>query len=173
MAMVICDHDLAEHLREERKRTGADRYDEVWDGVYVVMPLPNDEHQEIVGGLVSILHVVVGWPGLGDVRPGVNVSDRDDDWTQNYRCSDVVVFLQGTAAITRGAYWLGGPDFTIEVLSKDDRTREKLPFYARVGVRELLLIDRDPWALELYRLQEEQLRPAGRSTPESPELLAS
>jgi hypothetical protein len=31
---------------------------------------------------------------------------------------------------------------------------QKLPFYASVNVRELLIIDRDPWSMGLYRLRE-------------------
>ena len=42
----------------------------------MMMPLPNDEHQSIVSRLTSILEDVIGWPGLGKVRPGVNVTDR-------------------------------------------------------------------------------------------------
>jgi Uma2 family endonuclease len=51
--------------------------------------------------------------------------------------------------------------------------REKLPFYARLGVREVLIIDRNPWALERYRLDSGQLAPAGRSSIEQPDVLAS
>ena len=40
-------------------------------------------------------------------------------------------------------------------------------------MRELLLIDRDPWALELYRLGEDGLALAGTSTPEQPTVLTS
>jgi hypothetical protein len=48
MTMLIKDPRLEENLIESRKRTDADRWDEVWEGVYVVSPLPNIEHQEIV-----------------------------------------------------------------------------------------------------------------------------
>ena len=36
--------------------------------------------------------------GAGDVSPGVNLSDRDDGWEQNYREPDVAVFLHDTKA---------------------------------------------------------------------------
>ena len=76
MATIICDAELEQRLQSERAACGADRYDEVWEGVYVMAPMPNDEHQMIVNALASILQEVIGWPGLGQVRPGVNVSDR-------------------------------------------------------------------------------------------------
>jgi hypothetical protein len=44
-----------------------------------------------------------------------------------------------------------------------DHTREKLPFYSRLGVVELLIVDRDPWRLELYRHDGNTLREVGRS----------
>ena len=48
MALFLTDPDLEERLREERKMTGADRWDEIWDGVYVIVPLPDNNHQELV-----------------------------------------------------------------------------------------------------------------------------
>jgi len=166
MSMVVLDNYEERTLRDKRKSTGADRWDEVWDGVYMVMPLPNDEHQGIVSGLIYVFETMIGRVGLGKVRPGVNVSDRDSDWEQNYRGPDVVVFLEQTTAVNRGAYWLGGPDFAVEILSKGDRSREKLDFYASVNVRELLLVDRYPWSLELYRFNNGALELVGRSTTE-------
>ncbi len=173
MPMLVLDKYASKRIRAERKASGADRWDEVWDGVYMVMPLPNDEHQEIVSGVVFVFETVIGRPRLGKVRPGVNVSDRDGDWKHNFRGPDVVVFLQGTTAINRDTYWLGGPDFAVEVVSKGDRSRKKLDFYASVNVRELLLVDRFPWNLELYRLVEGTLRLVARSTLEEPSLLPS
>jgi Uma2 family endonuclease len=173
MSMVVLDNYEERTLREKRKSTGADRWDEVWDGVYMVMPLPNDEHQGIVSGLIYVFETMIGRVGLGKVRPGVNVSDRDGDWEQNYRGPDVVVFLEQTTAVNRGSYWLGGPDFAVEVVSKGDRSREKLDFYASVNVRELLLVDRYPWSLELYRLNNGALELVGRSTTEDPATIIS
>ena len=38
-------------------------------------------------------------------------------------------------------------------MSRFDKSRKKFGFYKSVGVRELLLVDRHPWALELYRVE--------------------
>ena len=173
MTMIVRDLLIQDQIKAQRSETGADRYDEVWDGVYVVSPLPNDEHQELVQGLGFVLHNVVILPKLGLVRPGVNVSDRDQDWTQNYREPDVVVYLNGTKAINRGTHWVGGPDFAVEILSPGDAARQKLDFYAKVGVRELLIVDRDPWALELYRLDRGLLAMVGKVTPDDGQDLVS
>lgn len=166
MVTMINDSLLEERLRAERAVTGADRYDEVWDGVYMMAPLPNNEHQLLVGRLTRILDEIVTDQALGQALPGVNVSDRRDAWEHNYRVPDVAVFLNGTQAINRDRFWQGGPDFAIEIVSHNDKSREKLAFYGHVGTRELLLIDRDPWRLELYRLQGEQLQLAATATPD-------
>ena len=73
-------------------------------------------------------------------------------------------------------HWLGGPDFAVEILSPGDPAREKLDFYAKVNVRELLIIDRSPWQLDLYRLAEASARlgrhvDAGRARRSRPEVL--
>ncbi|MCA9053301.1 MAG: Uma2 family endonuclease [Planctomycetaceae bacterium] len=173
MTALIADSDLQRQVIAHRRANGSDRWDEVWDGVYVLMPLPNDELQGLVNRFCTILDLVIGLPGLGLVRPGVNISNRDDDWTANYRCPDVVVFTNGTAAENRETHWLGGPDFAIEVVSPDDQTWDKLPFYESVGTRELLIVDREPWSLELYRLQDGRLQSVGTSTVAAPAELAS
>jgi Uma2 family endonuclease len=83
------------------------------------------------------------------------------------------VYLPGNPAEDRDTHWFGGPDFAVEVVSAYDHSREKLPFYATVGVRELLLVYRKPWRLELYRLGDGALGLAGTSDLSSPALLTS
>ena len=173
MSLMVLDERVAEQLLAERRARGGDHHDEVWDGVYMMSPLPNNEHQELVVLLSSVFQHTVGWTGLGKVLPGANITDMEEGWTHNYRCPDVVVFLNEGRAINRETHFFGGPDFAVEIVSEFDRSREKLPFYARVGVRELLLVDRGPWVLELFRLQENRLMPVGRSTLENPDVLAS
>jgi hypothetical protein len=36
--MVVLERSVEKRLRAERQASGADRYDEVWDGVYVMAP---------------------------------------------------------------------------------------------------------------------------------------
>ena len=173
MAVMVFDPYVEQQVLAARVGLDGDQYDEVWEGVYIVSPLPNDEHQKIVSALDSILQYVVGWPGTGEVRPGVNLSDREEDWKENYREPDVAVFLRGTKAVSCGTHWRGAADFLVEIISPGERTRDKIPFYSSLGVVELLIIDRDPWALELYRHQNGQLEKIGQSTLAAPEVLAS
>ena len=158
MSMLINLPELESQLIADRRERGADRFDEVWDEVYVMAPLANNEHQAIQTRLSAVLGLLIDFKGLGIVQAGANVSDRREDWTQNYRCPDVLVFLNDNPAEDRSTHWFGGPDFAVEIVSRWDRSREKIDFYSKVGVRELLIIDRDPWQLELLRLTDGQLR---------------
>jgi Uma2 family endonuclease len=173
MAVFITDPTLEERFIEGRKACGSDRWDEVWEGVYIVTPLPNNEHQRIVGRIVGILDEVVSDSGLGEVYPGVNLSGMEGDWEHDFRGPDVAVFLKTGKAVDCGTHWRGAADFLVEIISPGDRTREKIPFYDRIGVVELFLIDREPWALELYQRREGRLQLVGKSTLEKSEVLTS
>lgn len=173
MAILIDNPKWERRLLRKRRLAGAHHHDEVWNGVYIMSPLADDKHQKLVGGLTTVLNLTIGFPGLGEVRPGVNVSDRVRGWKHNYRVPDVAVRLnEGGARILKN-HWVGGPDFVVEVVSERDRTREKLGFYAKIGTREVLIIDRDPWSLELYSQKSGQMIPSGVARPEAPMTLAS
>ena len=46
----------------------------------------------------------------------------------------------------------GGAVLVVEIRSPGDETDAKIPFYARFGVEELLVVDRDSAAVQLLRL---------------------
>ena len=172
MALMVLDPKIADRLKAEREETGLDRYDERWEGVYMMAPIADTEHLDLQGMLVWALRSAFG-SGGPRVAPGGNVSDREEDWTHNYRIPDVIVVLPGSAARDCGTHWCGGPDFCVEIASPGDRSRDKLDFYSRIGVRELLLVDRDPWSLELYRLTSGSLTLIGSSGLAAPHELKS
>jgi Uma2 family endonuclease len=172
MPTLILDPHIEKHIRAQRAEWGIDRYDEVWDGTYLITPPKDIEHSELQANFVwTLSESLTSTETI--VYPGVNVSDQTVDWTKNYRCPDVAVILPGSAAIERDAYYLGGPDFVVEIISPYDRSREKFDFYTKVGVRELLLVDRNPWALELYRLRDGKLHSVGQSRLDQPDVLQS
>jgi Uma2 family endonuclease len=174
MAIRVLDRYVEDQLIAERRRTGADRYDEVWDGEYVVSPLANLEHQDLAGALVAIFRQIVGFGPDVFCQPGANVSDQEVHWTKNFRCPDVVVALPGCRAQRRDTHWYGGPDLVVEIVSEGDASYEKLAFYEQIGVREVLIVDRDPWQLELHRLHDDgTLALAGRVALDSSEPVTS
>lgn len=166
MATLIADPEAEERLLgdfiADRKAKGLDRFDEVWEGTYVVMPLPNNEHQ-ILAVLVAALFVeLVTKAGRGVVTGPTNLTDRRTNWTENFRAPDVAVFLKDGTAENRDTHWLGGPDLAIEIVSRGDRSEQKLGFYASVGTREVLLVERDPWRLRLFRAAGGVMATAGQ-----------
>ncbi len=173
MTAIIHDPDLERALIRRRRRLGHDRRDEVWNGVYVMSPFPANSHQRIVGYVDTILRLVVDLMGRGIVLPGANITDQVEDWKQNYRIPDCCVFLNGSQAQDRDTHWLGGPDFCVEVASPGEQVEDKLPFYAAVGVREVLLVLRSPRRLRLMRLQGAELLAVGESTASDADWLES
>ena len=173
MAIMVLDPYVEQQVLAARVGSDGNQYDEVWEGVYIVSPLPNNEHQQLVLELAYVLGEAIGRSGRGRVFPGVNLSDRDKGWDQNFREPDVALFLRDGKAIDCGTHWRGAADFLVEIISPGERTRDKIPFYSSLGVVELLIIDRDPWTLEFYRHQNGQLEKVGQSTLAAPEVLAS
>ena len=163
MPMPVTDPDLEHELRARFDAPEAERWTETWNGVTVVPALRNDEHQELQCNLLLPILLTVRLPGLGKVRAGVNVSDRHPDWKENYRGPDVCVYLDTTTAVNHGSHWVGGPDFLVEIVSPGEDPRAKLDFYAKVNTREVLIVDRYPWTVEMYQLQGGKLVLAGTS----------
>ncbi len=173
MLTLVTDPAISRRLIQQRRDAGIDLFDEVWDGMYVMTPAPNDEHQQISMMLVHLLVDTVELTRLGHVRPAINLTSDPDDWEHDYRIPDAVVFLHGSNATCHEVCWSGSPDFVIEIVSPWDKTRDKIPFYEQIGVRELLIVDRSPWQLELFRLRDGALVRVGTSTTEGSATVAS
>jgi Uma2 family endonuclease len=173
MAVLVLSPYWTEKILAEREANGKWVRDEVWDGVTFIMPEADNEHDNLIGFFRLVFQVVFSSESGHRVHGPVNVSDRPSEWRENYRMPDVSVFLAGTSAEDRKSHWFGGPDFAIEIVSPDDRSRDKLDFYALVNTREVLVLDRDPWQLELYQLRRGKLRLAGTIKPGDGKNLAS
>ena len=154
--LEVSEADLA-----SRRRTGLDRWDEVWEGVLHMAPAPTDEHQRIVDELIVFLTPLLRTSGRGVLRSGINVFDEASP-LENYRIPDLTfVSAERTNVMKPDGIRGGGPDAVIEVRSPSDETYEKLPFFAKLGVREVIVIDRDTKVVELFRLAGDQYnRPA-------------
>ena len=144
------------HVREEelaqRRRIGLDRWDEMWEGVLHMAPAPNYEHQRILDGLIEYLGPVVRAAGRGTLRSGINVF-HEMRGTENYRIPDLTFVARGREfVIAEDGIRGGGPDAVIEIRSPDDETYEKFPFFAALGVVEVIVIDRDTKQPAMYRL---------------------
>jgi Uma2 family endonuclease len=173
MPVVVLDPEVAEKLLAERSSEPRRRRDEVWEGVTFIMPEPDLEHVDLATFFVWAFRSVFDPADGHRVQGPTNISDCERDWTQNYRAPDISLFLSGNPAQDRRTHWLGGPDLAIEIVSPDDRSRDKLDFYAHVGTREVLVVDRHPWQLELYQLRRGRMRLKRTINPGDSEVLAS
>lgn len=119
-----------EALLERRRRLGQDLFDEVWEGVYHVNPAPHSRHGRTARQVAVIVEPLAQAAGLVGTDP-FNLGEADD-----YRVPD-------------GGWLRPGPDqvylptaaLVLEVVSPNDDTWEKLGFYARHHVDELLIVD--------------------------------
>lgn len=173
MTVIVNDKALEKSIRLDRQRSGTARFDEVWEGVYHVSPIANREHQWLITAMVGALLNVIDTSRGDRVYPGINVSDRKKGWKKNFRVPDIAVVLAENPCRWFDAVMVGGPDLVFEVVSRNDMAREKLAFYAKVRAREVVLIDRDPWSMELFRWTEGVLKPVGLATVEGSERLGS
>lgn len=173
MPTLILDPHVERQLQDMRQANGISERDEVWAGVTIVMPLPNLEHQRIVAFFMRVFGEVFPIDGSFLPLPGANVSDQIEDWKENYREPDVLVVREGGNALDCDTHLYGGPEFVVEVVSLGDRCRDKLPFYASIGTKEVLIVDRNPWQVELYQLRRGKLRLAGIAKPSDRSMLKS
>jgi Uma2 family endonuclease len=173
MTMLVENPWLEEQLKEQRRALGIDQHDEVWEGVYFMAPLADNDHQDFVTGLAAVFREVVNAEGLGKAFAGVNFAGPGEDWTYDFRVPDVVVILAAGTAENQEKCFRGAADFVAEITSPRDRTYEKIPFYGRQGVRELLIVNRQSWTLELYRNGANGLEKAGESETQRGAILSS
>ncbi len=152
--------DMPPHWLAERRRSGAERFDEMWEGVLHVSPSPNRNHQDFVLDLATFLKRHWAKPHGGRAIHEINVVHPDDeaDWINNYRIPDVVLLSRDRLACDRNTYILGAPLVCVEIRSPRDESYEKLDFYIRLGVPEVWIIDRDTKVPALFELKEGEYR---------------
>jgi Uma2 family endonuclease len=159
--------EVPEHWLEERRRTGADRRDEVWDGVLHMVPQPTSGLLFRQRDLLLALGPIAARHGL-EVVFEISVFDpvRGE---KNYRVPDVAVFAPASVS-ARGLE--GHAELVIEVLSPGDESRAKLPFFAMCGIPEVWLLHPSTRAAEVYTLAEGAyvLVPAVRGVISAPRL---
>jgi Uma2 family endonuclease len=162
MRAVVLKVDEEELAR--RRRTGIDRYDEMWEGVLHMAPAPALEHQRIVMAFARFLGALCERHGRGVLALGINVFN-EASVVPDYRIPDFTFVGEGRQHIlARDGVRGGGPDAVIEIRSPEDETYEKLPFFARLGVREVIVVDRDTKNPEIYRLAGSQYVAVARDT---------
>ena len=142
------------HVLAWRRQTGADRYDECWDGVLHMAPSPNRDHQKLEFGLERALEELWSSRGRDLVCHQLNVA-RPGRWPSDFRIPDLLMLAANRRDRDRNEYVDGGPNVVIEIESPGDETRAKLGFYAEIDVREVWIVERDTRRVEVLRLAED------------------
>ncbi len=113
-----------------RRALGQDRFDEVWEGDYHVVPAPHPWHGYVESELAALLRAAAQAAGLS-VTGQFNLGEQND-----YRVPD-------------GGYHRGVPSevfvpttaIVVEIVSPHDETWLKFDFYARHRVEEICIAD--------------------------------
>jgi Uma2 family endonuclease len=149
---------VPESLLAERRKLGHDRFDEMWEGELHMVPPPKYEHQRLASWVLATWWSVARSAGLV-VAMEIGLFDPAVKDSSSYRQPDVVVASPEHTS-ERGVE--GEAELVVEIRSPDDETHQKLSFYERVGVQELLVVELDH-SLRHWRRQNEALSevPAG------------
>jgi Uma2 family endonuclease len=141
-----------EALKEKRRRLGQDLYDEVWEGVYRMVPAPHSRHGKVDDLLAAALREPAAAAGLVASGP-VNVGEAED-----FRVPDRALLRPGADGV-----WLPTAALVVEIVSPDDESWQKLPFYAAHGVDEVLIVDPQERSVYWLGLAEGEYREVERS----------
>ena len=144
--------DVPANIIDWRRSTGADRWDEMWEGDMHMPPMPNRDHQAFEGTLEAWLRTHWAKPGGNKVYHQINVASIGG-WPDNYRIPDLVLLTPDRFSIDRNEYFEGPPAVVVEIHSRGDEAYEKLPFYSALGVPEVWILDRDTKRPELFVLE--------------------
>lgn len=121
-----------EALLERRRVAGVDRLDEVWQGVRHMVPGPSFEHARVSQQLAELLGPPARAAGLMAAMAEFNLGESEYD----FRVPDGGLHRPGAAGV-----WLSTAAVVVEILSPDDESWQKLPFYAAHHVDEVLFVD--------------------------------
>ena len=148
MTTLIRDSEPVElaRLRERRRRLGLDRRDEMWEGVLHMNPPPAYGHQELAQQLALLLDAPARAAGLRAAVQEVGSGTAED-----YRVPDGALLrppVDGSTVLHKTVA------LAIEIVSPDDETWAKLPFYAAHGVEELLIVDPQERQVHWLSLQD-------------------
>ena len=115
MYRVACQESIMQSMRtvmleiesgilDGRRRTGADRWDEMWDGVLHMPPMPNRSHQELELKLGAWLDAFWAVPNGNRVYPPINLA-LPGRWPQDYRIPDLVLLTPDRFQIDCNEYF--------------------------------------------------------------------
>jgi Uma2 family endonuclease len=143
-----------EALKERRRRAGLDRLDEVWEGVLHMVPAPSRKHAKIAQQLAVALDAPARDAGLEPTMHEFNLGRSEQD----FRVPDGGLHRPGGNEM-----WHPTAALVVEIVSPEDESWEKLPFFAAHGVDEVLIVDSDKHSVHWLARSGEEYREVKRS----------
>lgn len=140
-----------------RKRIGADRWDEMWQGVLHIVPAPNRAQQDLEGSLESYLRTNWARPHGARVYHQINLAPPGG-WPDDFRIPDLLFLTPKNFVLDHNEYFEGAVDGVVEIHSPGDETYDKLAYYEELGVAEAWVIHRDTREPEVYLLKKHRYR---------------
>jgi Uma2 family endonuclease len=142
-----------EALLERRRDWGADRHDEVWEGVLHMIPPPSFEHERLQAKLIRLLGPYADAAQL-TITGGIGIGvDKND-----YRVPDLTLARPGAQI-----QWNETAALVVEIVSPGDKSRDKLPFYAAHHVDEVVIVDPAKRTVDWLALAGDRYEPTARS----------
>lgn len=139
----------------ERQRLGQDRYDEVWEGSYHVVPGPSMDHAGVDADLMTVLGQRARTAGF------LPTTAFNLGGPQDYRVPDGGVHRERSSAV-----YVDTAAAVVEILSPGDETFAKFPFFAAHGVEEIVVADPATRTVRVWQLRvgdESAYEETGRS----------
>jgi hypothetical protein len=139
-----------EQLLERRRALGQDLLDEVWEGVYVMNPALAEWHADIAQRLAVLFDAPARRAGLWPRMSMFNLGEPGD-----YRIPNGGLLRKRSNRVYAPTAAL-----VAEIISPDDDTPKKVPFYAKHGVEEPVIVHPQQQTVEWLAL-----RPDGAYAP--------
>jgi Uma2 family endonuclease len=143
-----------EALKERRRRAGLDRLDEAWEGVLHMVPAPSRKHAKIAQQLAVLLDAPARDAGLEPTMHEFNLGESEQD----FRVPDGGLHRPGGNEM-----WHPTAALVVEIVSPEDETWQKLPFYAAHEVDEVLIVDPGERSVHWLARSGEEYREVTRS----------
>ena len=155
MRTLVLDPPTAglDPLLESRRRSGLDRLDEIWEGVYHMVPAPSGPHATIEAQVIRLLGPYADTAEL-TITGQCNLGESEQD----FRVPDGALHRSPPTGV-----WNHTAALVVEIVSPGDETWEKLPFYAAHDVDEVLIVDPRERSVSWLALETGEYRPVQRS----------
>jgi Uma2 family endonuclease len=156
MSTVVLDSTTSglEEIKERRRRSGLDRLDEVWEGVLHMVPAPSRKHAKIATQLALALDAPARDAGFELTMHEFNLGESERD----FRVPDGGLHRPGGDEM-----WHSTAALVVEIVSPEDESWQKLPFYAAHAVDEVLIVDPQERSVHWLGLAEGEYREVERS----------